>query len=301
MCKRDWHLWKFQTRFSDRTVSPSISATDRHGVQCELVFKQLGSFWDTLSNSLHLYHVAFRNWRVCLSSPLQALSRVTPSGLQSAVPRWDHPHASRADQPQPWSALRLLQQPLTMWNQPPQIKSKQETSSFLSMQLNTLESRKLERWTDFGFLFFFLHTPHTLPYLHYSNRHLGTSVVLDNISFCQTIAGEMGGTCGGCDHWPSMPWALWHTLGGEGHPPAAQGPLSQSRASWLKPCTTALIARRTLSYCKKSLLHSLECSCTDSHWHFTYRNLLFYVQQRLNSFHTSYSLLQVNRFLFLLV
>ncbi len=176
MCKRDWHLWKFQTRFSDRTVSPSISATDRHEVQCELAFKQLGRFWDTLSNSLHLYHVAFRNWRVCLSSPLQALSRVTPSGLQSAVPRWDHPHASRADQPQPWSALRLLQQPLTMWNQPPQIKSKQETSSFLNAIKHTwvTQTREMDRFW-FSFLLF-AHTTHTLPYLHYSNRHLGTSV-----------------------------------------------------------------------------------------------------------------------------
>lgn len=34
------------------------------------------------------------------------------------------------------------------------------------MQLNTLESHKLERWTDFGFLFSFLHTPHT-HYLTY--------------------------------------------------------------------------------------------------------------------------------------
>ncbi len=151
---------------------------------------------DTLSNSLHLYHVAFRNWRVCLSSPLQALSRVTPSGLQSAVPRWDHPHASRADQPQPWSALRLLQQPLTMWNQPPQIKSKQETSSFLSMHLNTLESHKLERWTDFGFLFF-LHTPHTLPYLHYSNRHLAHQLCLLTSAFARQSLARWEGRAGG--------------------------------------------------------------------------------------------------------
>lgn len=120
---------EFRTQCA-RTVSPCLS------VQCELAFKQLGSYWDSLSNSLDLYHVAFRNWRVCLSSPLQALSRVTPSGLQSAVPRWDPPHTSRADQPRPWSALGLLQQPLTMWNQPQQIKSKQETSFLPSSQCN---------------------------------------------------------------------------------------------------------------------------------------------------------------------
>lgn len=74
-------------------------------------------------------------------------------------------------------------------------------SSFLSMQLNTLESHaKLERWTVFGFLFFFWHIHHTHKhFLTYTptllqKDTLGTLVVLVNITFCQTIAGETGGT-----------------------------------------------------------------------------------------------------------
>lgn len=93
---------------------------------------------------------------------------------------------------------------------------------------HTWESRKLERWTDFGFLFFFSHTPHTFPYLHYSNRHLGTSVVLINITFCQTFWRDERDGAGGV--------ILGHRcLGpsdthqeGEGHPPAVQGPLRKA-------------------------------------------------------------------------
>lgn len=251
--------------------------------------------------------MAFRNWRVCLSSPLQALSRVTPSGLQSAVPRWDPPHASRADQPRPWSALGLLQQPLTMWNQPQQIKSKQETSffSFLSMQLNTLESHANSR--DGQILVFFssfrTHHTHFLTYTTPTDTWAHQLCLLT--SLFARLFGEMGGTGRG----------VWFSA------IAALGPLTHTRRE------RAILLPSKGLFAKQSVLAKAMYNGSDSatpspiakNYFYTAWNaavliaidillnvifyfcLFVYVQQRLTWFHTGYSLLQVNLFLFLLV
>lgn len=188
-------------------------------------------------------------------------------------------------------------------------------SSFLSMQLNTLESHaKLERWTVFGFLFFFWHIHHTHKhFLTYTptllqKDTLGTLVVLVNITFCQTIAGETGGTgrggAGGVilGHrclWPSdtlqeeravlLPFRVLF---------AKQSVLAKAMYNGSDSVAHPLLLQKNYFYTawNAAVLIAIDILLTV----IFYFCLFVYVQQRLNWFHTGYSLLQMN-LIFLLV
>lgn len=132
-----------------------------------------------------------------------------------------------------------------------QIETRDVISSFLAMQLNTLESHANSRNGQILVFFssFRTHHTHFLTYTTPTDTWAHQLCLLTSLFARQSLA-RWEGWGGGV--WFSAIAALGPLTHTRRRGPSSCRPRasSQSRVSWLKPCTTALIVRRTRSYCK---------------------------------------------------